>query len=440
MRHDAAKQHIQDSPESNNAMKTSCGRARLGRQIGASLAVLCVGTAFAADPQPAPAATDAPKTHVLFMGADIAVENEKNFHPVEDVTASGILIKQGKKMAKVPLNDRVNLLITESLKISDESVGIENLQAERAYTFGADPFRQMVNAEGMATGANFAADMAQGNMLRADMATAVAGASAAAAAGTQGAGAANQAFAQAQAAQAQAAAAVNQAFANQSGNAFDVSAHANRANVAAGERMYDAIRLSFHVQTDKNLPKAYFAVIAEISEPGSKPGHVRQWAHVRSMDPLSAGESRKIIIYEGGLPPGYTLGNCEVHIYNQGTELATTLSSKQVPLTTEEAREFQVIEYVSANKGLTLPASPVTATLGTDVRAALRSASFDEGYVLVAKDGRVTAAYRDEAATRSMEDPEFESLLKSLRFNPALEAGKPVESLVKIDPRQIAAL
>jgi hypothetical protein len=419
-------------------MKTPCGRAR--QRIGTSLALVCLGTAFATDSQPAPDATTAPKTHVLFMGADIAVENEKKFHSVEDVTAFAILIKQGTAMAKVPLNGRVNLMIKESLKISDASVAVENLTAERAYTFGADPFRQMVKAEGMAIGENFASDMAQGDLLRADMAAAVAGASAASAAGTPGAGAANQAFAQAQATQSQAAAALNQAFVSQASNAFDVNAHSSRAKVAAGEKMYDAIRLSFHVKSDKNLPKAYFAVIAEISEPGSKPGHVRQWAHVRSMDPLSAGESRKIIIYEGGLPPGYTLGNCEVHIYNQGTELATTLSSKQVPLTTEEAREFQVIEYVSANKGLTLPASPVTATLGTDVRAALRSASFDEGYVLVAKDGRVTAAYRDEAATRSMEDPEFESLLKSLRFNPALEAGKPVESLVKIDPRQIAAL
>jgi hypothetical protein len=341
-------------------------------------------------------------------------------------------------MAKVPLNDNVNLLIKESLKISDSSVGVENLNAERAYTFGADPFRQMVNAEGLATGANMAADLAHGDLLRADMGVAAAAASAASAAGTPGAGAANAALAHAQANQSQAAATVNQAYANETSNTFDSSALSNSANV--GERMYDAIRISFHVKSEKNLSKAYFAVIAEISELGSKPGHVRRWAYVKSLGPLSAGESRKITVYQGGLPPGYSLGKCEVHIYDQGTELATTLSSKQVPLTAEEALEFQIIEYVGENKGRTLPATPATASLGSDVRASLLSAPLDEGYMLVAKDGRVTAAYRDEAATRPLEDPAFESLLKTLRFNPALEAGKPVESLVKINLRQIAAL
>ena len=425
-------------------MKASCGRARHGLRIGASLAMLCLGTAFAADPPPAPATATAaaPKTHVLFMGADIAVENEKKFHPVEDVTASAILFKRGDGTAKVSLTGGVNLLIKESLKISESSVDVEGLNAERAYTFGADPFRQLVNAAGMSTGANFEADLAHGNLLRAEMSAAVvAAASGGTASGSPGAAATHQAVAQAASAQSEAAAAVSQAYANQAGNAFDFSAHSSRANVAAGERMYDAIRLSFNVKSEKNLPKAYFAVIAEISEPDSKPGHVRKWAYVRSLDPLSAGESRNITVYEGGLPPGYTLGNCEVHIYNQGTELATTLSSKQVPLTAEEALEFRIIEYVGDNKGRTLPAAPASTALADHVRATLTPEQISATcYVGIARDGRVTAVFSDAAGKKPLQDETLEAALKTLRFKPALEAGKPVESIAPIKLGELASL
>jgi hypothetical protein len=53
-------------------------------------------------------------------------------------------------------------------------------------------------------------------------------------------------------------------------------------------------------------------------------------------------------------------------------------------------------------------------------------------YVRVGKDGRVTAAFSDADGRKPVQDNVLVSALQLLRFNPALEAGKPVESLAPV--------
>jgi hypothetical protein len=68
-----------------------------------------------------------------------------------------------------------------------------------------------------------------------------------------------------------------------------------------------------------------------------------------------------------------------------------------------------------------------------DLRAALNPAQLSETcFVRVAKNGRVAAAFHDKAGKQPLQDPALESALKTLRFKPALEAGKPVESVAPV--------
>ena len=199
------------------------------------------------------------------------------------------------------------------------------------------------------------------------------------------------------------------------------------------EQMFDAIRMSFEVKPEKDLTHAYYAVIAQIRDHDSKPGHMRKWAYVKALGAMSAGVATKVNIYQGGLPPGYILENCEVHLYDNGDELATSLSRKRVPLTDEEAFEYRIIEYVGANKGRTLAAVPAMVELTSEARATLTPAQLDENcYVRVAKDGRVTGVFRDAAGKQPLQDVPLESALRTVRFKPALQTGKPVESIVLI--------
>jgi len=402
-----------------------------------TLASLSLGTTFAANPDPA-AATAAPKTHVLFMGADIALEKDKVFHPVEDVTATSLVIKPGGKPVNVPQAQSINFRISETLKIAATSVGVDDLKAERAYTPGADPFRKFASVASMAgPGQSPEMDRAQGALMMAsgpgmrvvplptDTPEQAAGI------------VANGVQRDAQIGSLQSD--LDQVQAQESDRAIDMTGQLSQMGVEETRKLFDAIRLSFNVTSEKNLAQPYYAVIAQIRERDSKPGQVRKWAYVKSLGPISAGQTKKVNVYQGGLPPGYILESYEVHLYNHGEELATNLSRKRVPLTDEEALEFRIIEYVGAHQGRTLPASLATTTLTSDGRASLTPAQLGQTcYVRVAKDGRVAAAFRDAAGQQTLQDPALEAALKTFRFKPALQAGKSVESIVPINLAQLA--
>ena len=390
---------------------------------GAAAASSQPPTADASGPGGAP-----PKTHVLFIGADIAVEKDKVFHPVEDVTGNALVIKPGGQPVNVPLGPSTRLQINESLKIAATSVAISDLKTERAYTSGADPFQQLSQVVSLANEQYAEADFARIQAANANAGVMGAAVFAAANAGNPDiAGEAAAALGQAQGIAAQGNAAVAQAYENPS-QTYDIGAEANKRE---GGQSFDAIRCSFKITPEKDLAKPYYAVIALIRESGSKPGQVRKLVYLESLRPMTAGVPRKVTVYQGGLPPGYILEGCEVHIYDRGGELATSLSRKRVPLTDEEALDFQVIEYIGANPGRTLPAAPATFT--RDLRPSLTPAQLNETcYVRVAKDGRVAKAFSDAAGQLPLRDPALESALKALRFKPALDAGKPIESTARI--------
>jgi hypothetical protein len=407
--------------------------ASLGWQ--AALASLSFSAAFAAAPASSASANAAPKTHVLFMGADIAVERDKTFHRVEDVTPVALVIKPGGgKPVIVPQSPTLNLGISDALKLADTSVAVDKLTSERTYTPGADPFRDLARTATLAAGESAVADLANGSVIRANMAVMAASNAVATAQNPYTVGQAQQMMADAQAQRSAAEASFSSAINAPAIQALDVSGRSVVTSTKDMQEMFDAIRVSFELTPERDLGQPYYALIAQIREPGSKPGQVRKWAYVKSLDALTAGVAKKVTIFQGGLPPGYIIESCEVHLYNRGEEVATNLSRKRVPLTDAEAQDYRIIDYVGANKGRTLPAVPVTATLAASVRAPLTLEQLNGSYyVRVAKDGRVVAAFRDAAGKQPVTDPALEAALKTLRFKPALDAGKPIEALVAFD-------
>ena len=387
----------------------------------------------------APADSKTPsKPFVLFMGADIAVEKDKAMLPVEDVTATALVIRPGGKRMTVPLEGNTNMRINESLKIARASLEVEGLKAERAYATNSDPFDRLVQAYSLRAGEEAVADLARGRAVVASSAAVGAGNSFATANTRESLAEAIAGAAAAQANQQGAETAALQALNSPINQAFDTGAQVNKMGLAEGS--FDAIRLSFDVISDKDLAQPYYAFIAQIRDPNSKPGEVRKWACVKSLGTINAGVIRKVNVYRSGLPPGYILESYEVHLYNGAEELATNLSRKRVPITAEEAIEFRIIEYVGANKGRTLPAAPVNAAFAGEVTAALTPAQLSETcYVRVAKDGRVIAAFRDASGTQPFPDPKIVAALKTLQFKPALEVGRPIESIVPLDLGQFAS-
>ncbi|HUG09421.1 MAG TPA: hypothetical protein VMM36_00320 [Opitutaceae bacterium] len=417
------------------------GRCAANAGYLVAMSLFCLATIFAAEPAPAGTLPEIPKTHVLFMGADISLERDKEFHPVEKVTGASITIRRDGTLVRVPMEKDTNLQIHESLKLARASIAVDNLKSERAYAPGSDPFEQLHKSVTLAAGESAVADIARGDVLTASINTPGAANALAGASAPQDVALARASLGNATAAQQSAETAMFQAIERPIDPVYDVGTQASRAGADAAEQLFDAIRLSFEITSDRELKDPYYVVIAQILPRGSKPGHARKWAYMKSLAPMNAGESRKVTVYQGGLPPGYLLESCEAHLYEGRDEFATNLSRRRIELTEDEALEFRIIEYVGANKGRTLPAAPAIANLATDVRASLAKTQFDETfYVRVARDGRVTAAFSDAAGKKPLKDDALETALKTLRFKPALEAGKPVESIAPIRLGELASL
>lgn len=403
-------------------------RRRIALVCSGALATLFVGVAIAAGPVGAPPA-EPPKTHVLFMGADISVEQGRALHPLMDATDFALIVRMDDKPLEVPHRRVTDIRIKDVLKLSATSVGIDDLKAERAYAEGSDPFDSLVRSSTFAAGEVAAADMAMRESMKAETAAAVAGAAVASAGTPQDRAAASEVLAQAQNRQA----AAQQSAAQSLQSASFGSSMAERHQVVAGEDMFDAIRFSFEVHADRDLKQPYYALVALIREKDSRAKDPFKWTYVKPLGPIAAGGSRKVRALQGGLPPGYVLESWELHVYDGGEELATNLSRKRVEVTAEEAQEFQIIEHIANHRGRTLPASVLDPVLVTAVREALSPAQAGRTWhVRVNMHGRVTGVFLDADGKQPTTDPAVVAVLKTLRFKPALAAGKAVESMVAL--------
>lgn len=395
-----------------------------------TLAPLLADAVFAAEPMDASAPAEAPKIHVLFMGADLAMEKNRAFHPVEDVTTNDVVIRPDGKEVRLPLAHSTGIRVTDALKLASRSVTLENFVAESAFAAGSDPFDQLASSAGMAAGESAVRDLAQMQVFHASTAVVAAHGKAEALRGTPFESSAQAELQSAigglQNAEAAALSSVNAPMSSLS----DVS---SRSVGATASENHDALRVTFRITADRDIAQPYCAVIADIREPGSKTRELRKWTGVKPLAPLRAGEPVRVAVYQGGFPPGFSLENCTVHLYEGSEEIATNLSRKRVPLTDEEAHDYRVIEYLSANRGRTAPASLRDPVLTAAAQATLSpQQTRTTWHVRVDKGGRVTGVFLDSAGKQPTTDAGLVAVLKTLRYHPALAAGKPVESIAPL--------
>lgn len=404
--------------------------------LGLLLAALSLGPAPAADQPATTPKPVAPMTHVLFMGADLTAERDRVYYPVVEVSGSSLVIKPGGNPVRLPLASAASLRITEQLKLSEANVGLDGFKAERAYSAGADPTAQLAKTAALSVGESAVADMAAAAERSASLAVGEAGILVANATRPEQRAEAQAMLNRAQANQGIAQGNLDRALAAQTNQIFDVGSQSTRLN---GEENFDAIRVMFTVTAESDLARPYYGIIARLHDPEARPGQSRPWVYLQPLAPMVAGETQRVTVHQSGFPPGFQLESCEVHIYDGEQELATTLSRRRVPLSDREALSYRVFEYIGANKGRTLPAALATTMISTEAWATVPKAKLAETWhVRVAKDGHVIAAFSDEAGRKPLADAEVVAVLKTLQFNPALEAGKPVESMAPVVLGQLA--
>ncbi len=375
-----------------------------------------------------PAVVVEPKTHALFMGADMSVEQNKKLYRVQDVLAGGFVIKVDGKDVRVAADwANIVLKVERSLKLTGTSATVTNLKSERSYTLANSPTAQL--ERGLASAeVNYSDSVAAQNQITAgdlngEMVSAASGKTDShAPPGTDQKKIAAQlvAFQKAQSASA----AVGASF-NKSAAYLD------------GEGMFDAMDVTFEISSEEPLNSPYVVFLAQYREKEAKPGSVANWIYAQPLKPITSAP-RKVHIERGGFPRGFEMLDFQVHVYNRGREVATDVAPKRVALTRDEAFAYALMDYLGSHKGATAPASPIVGKLTPVVSAQLSAAQLEQAfYVKVSKDGLPAKAYFDTNCSRPVDDV-VGALINHVRFYPALENGKAIEGVAELKFARLA--
>ncbi len=365
----------------------------------------------------AAAASAAGKTHSLFMGVDFDIEQNKQYYRARDVSGSAFVVRIDRREVLVPM-DRgpVNMKVVQQLKLAEGAAVVVDLQGERAYTSANDPQRKIIEAQMAATVAQpTSADMTQ------KMGNQVAYATQFLRGDEQ-----RQAIERAQ----------GDMNTSMSTGAALTSTATNLSGQWQGDlakEMYDAMEITFRVSSPRLLTSPYVVITAQYREINEKPGTVHNWIYAKELDTID-NLPRRVHILQGGLPPGFVLEKFQLHLYDHGRELASNVADKLVPLTRDEAFEYIMIDYLGSHKGATVSTpAPAMGRPSPEARSRLTGDQLQQNfYVKVTKDGLAEAAYLDDACSMAVADPAVESLIKEVRFKPALEEGKPVEGVARL--------
>jgi hypothetical protein len=411
------------------------------RSIQASATLLALPSALVlALTSPATlAAQDSSKTHTLFMGADIFVGTGKDLYPVKDVAGNNWVVDMGGKETVISaIKGPLNIKVTPSLKLTEVSADVAEMKSERGYTFDNDPItrqsRALVTAAQLNGGYQAANNQAQAAVVAAAAqqsavnATSLAGGAAVVKAGGIATGAA-----------------IPSDVTSYKSVSLDLSV-ASAAAAGPGRDLetgamqassFDAMDVTFKVSSARNLSNPYVVTVTKFHPKDGGPGTVQNLVYAKSLDPIGPN-TVDIHLLEGGFPQGFEVVDFQMHLYNRGEEVATTVSAKRVPLTRDEAFEYVKIEYEGAHKGETLAATPAMGKLPADLPAQISEGKYRGTlYVRVSKDGLAADAFEDPSCSKRVDDPYVQSVVRSIRFKPALEKGRPVEGIVPLNLSQL---
>ncbi len=413
------------------------------------------------------------KTHTLFMGADIAVNLDKDMYKVKDVFGSNWVIEiHGQEREISSKQAPVNLKITPTLKLTEVSATIVGFKKERSYTFNNDPSVKL--SRGLSQAASTSADLSA----IASNAQHIADTAASKNSAGEFAGADDQFSANAMMTTAKYAyqnshappastnrsgpppsptaptattnttgqgvggdptVSLNVGIAQDAANAaFRQTTNGNEPVGSVATQGFDALDVEFDIRSAKPLHNPYVVTMTRFRTQGAKPGMVQSLVYAESMHPVDEHLTH-VHLTENGFPFGYELVDFQLHIYNKGEEVATNIASDRVELTREEAFEYVKMEYIGAHLKDTLPPTPVMARLPADLPARLAQGKYAEAiFVKVSREGLANEAYADAACTRRIDDPYLDTVVRRVRFKPALNAGKPVDGVTTLTLSKLA--
>jgi hypothetical protein len=412
-----------------------------------------------------PYVVDEVKTDVLFRGTDISVMLDKDAYPVRDVDGSKWIVSiNGVDRTISAKLAPVKLKMTTGLKLTETSATIAGFTKTPGYSFDNDPIviqgRAMMRAattnamlQGVAQDARNLEDAIGNNALGA-MATF-------AASDKQFGDAAMLLTAKTAGAMLHPPKPIpgsstpppnplvdSTLLTDGNGLALKMARHATLVAEAQAtsameplgrmtSRGFDAIDVGFSISSAKPLHNPYVVTIARFHDAVAKPGTEQRMVFARALNPIDSHTSH-VHFSEEGFPYEYELLDFQVHIYDRGVEIPTSLSEGRVDMTRDEAFHYIKAEYVAAHRGETRPPTPAMGKFPAALRTRLAAGDYtDTFYVKVSKDGIADASFADSSCSKEIDDPFLKSVVHGLRFKPALAKGEPTEGIAALNLNQL---
>jgi hypothetical protein len=362
----------------------------------------------------------AQREYTLFQGANISVDLGKTLYPVRDVNGSAwVVIVDGKPTVVSGKDAPVNLKIAPMLKLTEQAATVSGFKREGSYTFANDPSVKMTRAFSAAADVNagYQAAAAQASAVNPLMINT-------GSAGGKGSAGNNDPLAQDTA---------GDAAANAAAGADASISYAAKQQ----EGGHDAMDITFEISSPRPLEDPYIVTMTRFHPPGAEPGMVQSLVFAKALEPIGS-KPAKVHFTEEGFPINYEVTEFQLHLYNNGIEVATNVSENREQMSPEQAFEYVKKAYLDAHKGATMHAAPVMGELPADLQVRLEQGKYDETiYVRVSRDGLADVAFADPACTRRIDDPYLDSVVRTIRFKPALEDGKPVEGVASVNLSQL---
>jgi hypothetical protein len=152
-----------------------------------------------------------------------------------------------------------------------------------------------------------------------------------------------------------------------------------------------------------------------------------------ALNPIGTNPLR-VHLVEEGFSYDYEIVDFQLHIYDRGMEVATNMSASRVDLTRDEAFQYVKIEYIDKHRADTLPAVPAMGRIPAALPARLAAGDYNAPFfVKVSREGLGDEAFADSACTKKIDDPFLESVVRDIRFKPALAKGKAVPGVAEVN-------
>ena len=344
------------------------------------------------------------RMYTFFEGADIYVGQAGELHPVRDISGGAWVVRdKGQDEAVSASKGAISMKITPTPKLSDESVNLADMKVAGAYTLQNDPEVRLTRSLAQAAELN-AGDAAAANQSNAVSITTLASG----APQTTNGGMTTS---------------VNTLPVTATVNTNDSLAYQNWSNAG-----YDLLNVSFRISSSKPLNDPYIVVITKFHEPKASEGSFKNLIYAKSLEPVGT-KPVDVKFQQAGFPVGYQLLGLEIHLYNAGQEIATNVSEKRREMAFPEAFDYIKGSYLKDHKSSTRPATPVMVDiLPADFGQKIAAGEYSKVvYVKVSSGGVAESAYSDPECSKRIDDPYLESVVKCVRFEPALDNGKAVE-------------